>query len=248
MSEETKIQWADTTVNPIMGCGGCELYPSPEVVITAIVEAINEKAPGIKTTNSYIRGVFKKLVDEVFEHSENPHPAHKQTVNTTNIWHLKERFAKVIKEGYSSSLARVASDAIQKSITCYAAVLHLNKGAKILDREGNPPGKDKPRKVHIGHAPIFESVTRFKGRAVETAGFKDLLGTSNPKTPWKDRLPRLIFVSDMGDALSSPGDLPFLKDDLMPAIRSDGGKRHLWLWLTKHGGFLQTRNPVTTRA
>jgi hypothetical protein len=46
----------------------------------------------------------------------------------------------------------------------------------------------------------------------------------------------MIFVSDMGDALSAKGDFPFLKSDLMPAIRSDAGKRHLWLWLTKRPG------------
>ena len=86
---------------------------------------------------------------------------------------------------------------------------------------------------HIGHAPIFEALTRFEGRAADTAQLPDLLGQSNPKTPWKNLLPRLIFVSDMGDALSSKGDFPFLKSDLMPAINSDAGKRHLWLWLTK---------------
>ena len=64
----------------------------------------------------------------------------------------------------------------------------------------------------------------------------DLLGRHNPETPWKEGLARLIFVSDMGDALSTKGDFPFLKSDLMPAIRSDAGKRHLWLWLTKRPG------------
>lgn len=43
----------------------------------------------------------------------------------------------------------------------------------------------------------------------------------------------MIFVSDMGDALSSLGDFPYLKSDLIPAINTDAGKRHLWLWLTK---------------
>ena len=37
----------------------------------------------------------------------------------------------------------------------------------------------------------------------------------------------------MGDSLSRIKDFPFLKGDLMPAILSENGKRHLWLWLTK---------------
>jgi len=43
----------------------------------------------------------------------------------------------------------------------------------------------------------------------------------------------MIFVSDMGDALSAKAGFSFLKSDLMPAINSESGKRHLWLWLTK---------------
>lgn len=71
---------------------------------------------------------------------------------------------------------------------------------------------------------------------MEAAKLKDLLGCQNPRSPWKERLPRLIFVSDMGDALSAKADFPFLKSDLMPAIHSEDGMRHLWLWLTKRPG------------
>jgi len=40
MSNITDIQWADTTVNPIMGCGGCELFPPPGKVLAAIDTAV----------------------------------------------------------------------------------------------------------------------------------------------------------------------------------------------------------------
>ncbi len=233
MSEFTKIQWADTTVNPIMGCGGCELYPNPSEVLAAIAAAMNSADSTIKVSSETVKATFKKLVSEVFLKSENAHPGHKNTVNVTNIWHLRARFHALILNKYGKNIAKAADDAIRKEVTCYAAVQHLNKSANILDREGNRPGKDKPRGLNVGFAPIFESVTRFEGRSAKTAGFGDLLGMSNPKTPWKDRLPRLIFVSDMGDALSAQSDFQYLKDDLMPAIQSDDGKRHLWLWLTK---------------
>lgn len=28
MSKNTAIQWADSTINPVMGCDGCELWPT----------------------------------------------------------------------------------------------------------------------------------------------------------------------------------------------------------------------------
>jgi protein gp37 len=231
MSQITTIQWADTTVNPIMGCGGCELFPNPGKVLTAIDEAVANAGTTIQS-----REIFKELVVEVFKKSENPDPGHKQVVNITNVWHLRERFAARIELEHGKPAAQAARIAIRKAITCYAATLHLNKGANILDREGIRPGKDKPREVKKGYAPIFESISRFEGRAAATAKLRDLLGQQNSETPWKHRLPRLIFVSDMGDAFSAKGDFPFLKSDLMPAIRSESGKRHLWLWLTKRPG------------
>lgn len=219
-----------------MGCGGCELYPSPGQILAAIAVAVNATDPGIKATTAGVKGIFSKLVDDVFQHSENPHPSHKKAVNTTNIWHLRDRFKESVTKKHGAEAAKAADDAIRNAITCYAATLHLNKGAKILDREGNMPGRDKPRSVHPGYAPIFEQVTQFAGRSAEAAALPDLLGQANPMTPWKLRLPRMIFVSDMGDALSAKADFPFLKEDLMPAIRSEAGKRHLWLWLTKRPG------------
>ena len=233
MAKITKIQWADTTVNPIMGCGGCELYPNASEVLGAIAAAMNAVDSTIKVSSETVKATFKKLVGEVFLKSENPHRGHINAVNVTNIWHLRARFHAVILKKHGGIVAKAAKDAILKAITCYAGILHLNKSANILDREGIRPGKDKPRGLNTGFAPIFESVTRFEGRSAEAAGYHDLLGMSNPKTPWKDRLPRLIFVSDMGDALSARSDFQYLKNDLMPAIRSEEGQKHLWLWLTK---------------
>jgi protein gp37 len=41
MSDKTPIQWTDSSSNPIMGCGGCELFPeSPRKVIEAVDLAV----------------------------------------------------------------------------------------------------------------------------------------------------------------------------------------------------------------
>ncbi len=219
MSDITTIQWADSTVNPIMGCGGCELFPSPGKVLEAIDQAVAAAGSRIDS-----RAIYKDLVNAAHAKIRKPKPGQKNAVNTTNIWHLRELFLARVMRDFGKQAETAAKKAIRQSVTCYAATLHLNKGQKLLNPDYE--GKD-------GYAPIFETVTRFDGRSAKAAALKDQLGQANPKTPWKDRLPRMIFVSDMGDALSTKGDFPFLKSDLMPAIHSDAGKRHLWLWLTK---------------
>jgi protein gp37 len=219
MSDITSIQWADSTMNPIMGCGGCELFPSPGEVLRAIDQAVQATGSRIDS-----RKIYKELINEAYAKISDRKPGHKNAVSTTNIWHLREGFLKRVKRDHGEESKKAAKKAIWQSITCYAATLHLKRGQKLLkpEQEGN-----------IGHAPIFEALSRFEGRAREAARYPDLLGRANPATPWKHRLPRLIFVSDMGDALSSKADFSFLKSDLMPAITSDAGRRHLWLWLTK---------------
>jgi protein gp37 len=219
MSNITSIQWADTTVNPIMGCGGCELFPTPEKVLQAIDAAVSEVGGEISS-----RAIFKELVQKAFQAIDRALEGHKNVVNTTNIWHLRKQFLDYLGKEQGKVVAAAAEKAIKQSITCYAATLHFSRAQKIT----------KPEYLgHKGHAPIFEAVSRFPGKCMDVARQPDLLGQSNPKTPWKDRLPRLIFVSDMGDALSSKGDFDFLEDDLIPAVTSKQGKRHLWLWLTK---------------
>ncbi|MEX1116715.1 MAG: DUF5131 family protein [Akkermansiaceae bacterium] len=206
-------------MNPVMGCGGCELFPSPGKVLAAIDNAIT--SVGVRINS---RTLYKELINEAYRKIKNPKPGHKNAVNTTNIWHLRDIFLERVKHDHGEDAADAAEKAIRQSITCYAGTLHMNKGLNLLnpDYEG-----------HVGYAPIFEAVKRFEGRAMDAAKLPDLPGCANPKSAWKARLPRLIFVSDMGDALTTKADFPFLNSDLMPAIQSPEGKHHLWLWLTK---------------
>lgn len=205
-----------------MGCGGCELFPAPGKVLEAIDQAVAEAGSRINS-----RVIYKDLVQSAHSKISEPKKVHKDVVNTTNIWHLRELFLTRVMNDHGKQAGEAAEKAVRQSITCYAATLHLNKGQKLL----KPVDHE-----HKGYAPIFEAATRFEGRAAKTARLPDLLGQTNSMTPWKDCLPRMIFVSDMGDALTAKGYFPFLKSDLMPAITSDDDKRHLWLWLTKRPG------------
>ncbi|MEQ8784655.1 MAG: DUF5131 family protein [Pirellulaceae bacterium] len=131
MSQKTKIQWCDSTVNSTMGCDGCEL------------------------------------------------------------WNAQRK-------------------------SCYAGELHRRFG-----------GSSK------GYAPRFEQVTLFPGRMATAARWSDLRGQRRPAKPWLDLLPRLIFVSDMSDALSKSVTFGYLLDEVIASVTSTQGQRHHWLWLTK---------------
>jgi protein gp37 len=202
-----------------MGCGGCELFPPPGKILSEIDQAVADYGACIDS-----RAIYKDLISAAYAKILKPLRGHKNAVNTTNIWHLRHQFLSAVEIACGFQAKEAAERAIRNSVTCYAATLHLNKAMNLL----------KPQYAgNVGYAPIFEAVTPYKGRAQKAANLKDLLGCHNPQTPWKGRLPRMIFVSDMGDALSSRGDFAFLKSELLPAIISSAGKRHLWLWLTK---------------
>ena len=131
MSLKTKIQWCDSTVNPTMGCDGCEIWD-----------------------------------------------AHRKT--------------------------------------CYAGSLHRRFGGST-----------------VGYAPTFEDVTMFPGRMAEASRWADLSGKPRPDKPWLDGMPRIIFVSDMSDALSRVVTFEFLKAEIVDIVAGELGSRHQWLWLTK---------------
>ncbi|MCH7688755.1 MAG: DUF5131 family protein [Planctomycetes bacterium] len=100
--------------------------------------------------------------------------------------------------------------------TCYAGVLHRRFGG-----------------VSSGYAPEFEQVTLFPGRMRRASRWSDLSGRKRKNKPWLDGMPRLIFVSDMSDALSETVEFEYLREEVIKNVKTDCGQRHRWLWLTK---------------
>jgi len=100
--------------------------------------------------------------------------------------------------------------------TCYAGVLHSRYG-----------GATK------GFSPTFDELTIWPGRMIAAAKWSDLSCTARPEKPWLDGLPRLIFVSDMSDALSKAVSFDYLRQEVIETALSPNGQRHCWLWLTK---------------
>ncbi len=67
----------------------------------------------------------------------------------------------------------------------------------------------------------------------KAARWKDLTGPVREDKPWLGGLPRLIFVSDMSDALSSVVPSEYLPDEIAAIVTTPEGRRHRWLGLTK---------------
>ncbi len=147
MGEHTDIQWCDSTVNPVMGCDGCELW------------------------------------------QRNGSPA---------------------KDDEAESVAK------EPRRTCYAGQLHLSRG------KSNP-----------GFAADFLKPEAFPGRTSKAARWAPLTGKDRADKPWLNGMPRLIFVSDMGDALSSEVPNEYLLKEVVEAAACDAGNKHIWLWLSK---------------
>ena len=102
---------------------------------------------------------------------------------------------------------------------CYAGHLHVGRLALAM------PGR---------YAPEFTDVRLVAGRMAKAAAWPDLRGKARPGKPWfPARLPRMIFVSDMSDALSAAVPFEFLKAEVVDVATSPKGRRHIWTWLTK---------------
>lgn len=216
MSKETKIQWCDSTVNPVMGCDGCPLYPvSTLVVINSITGHL--KASGIPPADA--RAALERAFgDRLF----------------SDVYHRRSSIASDVARQIAprkgpdrDRIASIVERIIPGHLRCYAGLLHSRHGENSLK-----PGK----RANKGYAPRFEKVGTFPGRTEIAAGWKSPSAAERAGKQWLDGLPRLIFVSDMGDALSRSVPFDYLKREIVNVAASTKGSAHIWLWLTKRPG------------
>ena len=224
MSEKTKISWCDSTINPCMGCGGCELLLSPGKICRDIDAAVKSVSPRWK--KGAAKGALSALIAETYAEIGSPQPFHSGELTTTNMWHVRKPFIEAVKQTAGRHAAIAASMAIQRGAACYAAKLHFNRGGSICNTS---------RKLNSGYTPEFTKIALYPGRVAKMSRKKDLIGTDRPDKPWLDGLARLVFVSDMGDCFSGYDTerRRFLETDVMPSLSSDKGRRHILMWLTK---------------
>jgi protein gp37 len=87
--------------------------------------------------------------------------------------------------------------------------------------------------VRRGYSPRFDCITYWAGRMAKAAAQVDLFGRRRHDKPWLDGMLRLIFISDMGDALCDSVPFEFLRLEIIENVMSPQGRRHCWLWVTK---------------
>jgi protein gp37 len=89
------------------------------------------------------------------------------------------------------------------------------------------------RAGHMGYADEFTKPKPFPGRMIAAANWGSPTAAERADKPWLLDAPRMIFVSDMGDALSRSIPFGYLKQEIIDVVTTANGRQHLWLWLTK---------------
>lgn len=204
MSKKTDIQWCHTTVNPVAGCDGCPLWPSIPQLKAHIANAVLEHAV------HFDPAIVKVEVAQILDAHHNPK---RITQAVTALHAALQKYAPDL----GKKLVAKADKAIRRLFRCYAGQLNHIYGSK-----------------NSGHPASFDVPQLFPGRMLEAAGYG--FPTANEiadKQPWMQGLRRLIFVSDMGDALSDGVEFAYLKKEIVDVAASEAGSRHIWLWLTK---------------
>ncbi len=124
-------------------------------------------------------------------------------------------------ELYQPPVPGTTGDALREWLRkwpCYAAHVHQNRLAHSFP---------------ANYAESFAEVRMIPGRFAQAANWSDLTGMDRPEKPWLNGKPRHIFVGDMGDFLSEAVTDEFLEAEMLAAIKSSAGQRHIWILLTK---------------
>ncbi len=196
--KKTAIQWCHSSVNPVMGCFGCELWKPAAAIIpelAAFVSSLSQGGPAVR--EAVERVVGDRTTSELYRD--------RKTV-AANL-SLIPGVDPFVRDG--------AVDVIRRCCKCYAGMLGTMRAG------------------HKGYADTFETPKLFPGRMEKAASWGPPTAAETADKPWLEGMPRLIFISDMGDALSANVPFIYLDREIIGNVTSTAGKRHIWLWLSK---------------
>lgn len=193
----TNIQWCHSTINPVMGCDGCELWKPVSQIVARLVSFISLFQPPIAGVREKVALVIgDRTTSEVYRDRE---AIDAELVQKLGCRAFRDDFVEIIRQ----------------ECKCYAGLLGTMRAG------------------HKGYADKFEIPKLFPGRMAAAAKWGPPTSDENADKPWLEGMPRLIFISDMGDALSADVPFEFLKQEIIDNVTSEAGRRHVWLWLTK---------------
>lgn len=196
---KTDIQWCHSTINPVMGCDGCELWPAPAKIIAELANSIAARLPGVP-----VKEIRQSVAAAVGERA------------TSEIYADRMAIAEALAgRSLSGSVRNELVDVIRSKCKCYAGLLGTMRAG------------------HKGYADEFGAPKLFPGRMAAAARWAAPSEAERAAKPWLQNTPRMIFLSDMGDALSRHVPFTYLHQEIIEVVNSANGRRHLWLWLTK---------------
>lgn len=102
--------------------------------------------------------------------------------------------------------------------SCYAARTHRSRLAHAFPEN---------------YALNFHDVRLIPGRLQKAAAWRDLRFKRRDDKPWMNDQPRLIFISDMSDALSEGVPFEYLLHEVIRPVFAWQRHGHVGLWLTK---------------
>jgi protein gp37 len=149
---------------------------------------------------------LRKLVSEVVSDRD-----------TSELYRDRKAIAAELAEklGLDKRSTNGLVDVVRSECKCYAGLLGTNRAG------------------HKGYADAFVEPKLFPGRMAAAARWAPPNDAERETKPWLLDAPRMIFISDMGDALSSDVPSAYLKQEIVDVVVSEAGRKHLWLWLTK---------------
>ncbi len=199
----TSIQWAHDTENPMAGCDGCPLWPTDQELVTKLTRIVADRVPSASI--AAIKARVAAALVETF--GPNKRSRAIETISTV---------LALFAPGMPPLEVDEARQQVRELFRCYA-------GSQSQRFSGSNPG----------YPASFDIPQLFPGRMLLAA--KRGLPTAKEiiDKPWLTNLRRLVFVSDMGDALSESVTFEYLEKEIVEVAGSEAGSRHYWLWLTK---------------
>lgn len=187
----TPIQWCHASVNPIMGCDGCELWLNEKQYLELAERLLIGAVGGIANADQVVLKVF-------------------------HATRTRHQLARLLAEDIPDPIKRAHFIAeLDRAASCYA-------GKLTTARAG----------VSRGYPVHFEAPTLFPGRVATMARTPGVTAKHADKL-WLKGMPLMIFISDMGDALSRNISFDVLDTEIITPVSGKDGQRHVWLWLTK---------------
>jgi len=193
----TNIQWCHSTINPVMGCGGCELWLPASAIGAEMASLLSLGRPNEREVRSIVAKIIgDRHTSELYRDRE---AVVNELVHTLDCQIIHQELVDIIRE----------------DCKCYAGMTGTMRAG------------------HKGYADAFEIPKLFPGRMAVAANWGPPTVAENADKPWLKGCRRLIFISDMGDALTADVPFEFLKQEIIDNVTSEAGQRHVWLWLSK---------------